>query len=73
MSSRELFITWSDYRYGDTNKSFFEEREKIPFTMIPEVISHVMDKIQFFPVKELDIIFEADYLSRKVAKDYLKL
>jgi len=32
-----------------------------------------MDKIQFFPVKELDIIFEADYLSRKVAKDYLKL
>ncbi|SVB20292.1 uncharacterized protein METZ01_LOCUS173146 [marine metagenome] len=47
--------------------------EKIPFTMIPEVISHVMDKMQFFPVKELDIIFEADYLSRKVAKDYLKL
>ena len=31
MSSRDLFITWSDYRYGDTRKSFIDEYQKIPF------------------------------------------
>ena len=31
--SKDLFLIWSDYRYGDARKSYQEQVDKIPFTL----------------------------------------
>ncbi|SVD13638.1 uncharacterized protein METZ01_LOCUS366492, partial [marine metagenome] len=31
--SKDFFLIWSDYRYGDTRKMFQEQAEELPFTL----------------------------------------
>ena len=33
MRSKDLFLVWSDYRYGDRKTSFINDEKKIPFTI----------------------------------------
>jgi len=48
--SEEYFLAWSDYRYGDISKSFFEERAQIPF-----VINDSLNKIRFLNSRFFDL------------------
>ena len=44
---------------------------KIGFTDIPKIISKILDKIEVFPVKSIEDVFEADKVARKLTSDLI--
>ena len=48
--SKKLFLAWSDYRYGDINKSFFDEINNMPFK-----INHESNKFKILNSRHFNL------------------
>lgn len=50
MISKDLFLIWSDYRYGDTQRSFLSKENQIPFS-----VNERIKKMRIFNSRHFDL------------------
>jgi hypothetical protein len=70
--SKDLFILWSDYRFGDRRKMFEDDADRLPFKLDPIQRSlRILNSRYYYIPKDISSKFSYRYINKLLSLEYL--